>query len=446
MIAQPLGAILRTTKGKKPKQLHDSPLPGLLPYIDISAVENGTQRQWAHPSESKIVSADSLVMVWDGARSGWVGITKFEGALGSTLAALESPLNKRFLASFLREHFSDINANHRGSGIPHVNPDYLKAIEVPVLSEHAQVAIADLADAAADKARSVRLHLAAARRSTQRFRQAVLASACSGRLTADWRQNHDVSAELQEWLAQLQSERASIGHSHGKAPLPPHLAESLPELPGSWKWVSADEVCSTITKGTTPASHLMSQDAGEVPYLKVYNLTFTGLVDFSVRPTFVSQETHSGILRRSRAVPGDVLMNIVGPPLGKVAIVPASYPEWNINQAIAIFRPLRSMRSDFIALCLLSPLIVGAATRRAKATAGQHNLTLEICREVALPLTAPSEQAEILRRVKQLFDVADEAERCVEAASKRVERSSRAVLAKALRGELSILDVEGAGG
>ena len=180
----------------------------------------------------------------------------------------------------------------------------------------------------------------------------------------------------------------------------------------------------------------MSPDAGEIPYLKVYNLTFTGVVDFSVRPTFVARETHKGRLKRSRVYPSDVLMNIVGPPLGKVSMVPDDYPEWNINQAIAVFRPLPSMRSDFITWCLLSPLIVGAATRRAKATAGQHNLTLEICRELALPLPPPSEQAEIIQRLDQLLGLAGGLQARVEAASKHVERSSHAVLAKAFRGDL----------
>src|ERR1700694_4882750 len=152
---EPLGSILKTTKGKKPKILHDAPAPGRVPYIDISAVERGTQRQWADPREAKIIPAEALVMVWDGARSGWVGLTKFDGALGSTLAALESCLNKRFLAAFLKVHFADISANTRGSGIPHVDPAHLKALEVPILTEAEQLLVADLVEASAEKAASV---------------------------------------------------------------------------------------------------------------------------------------------------------------------------------------------------------------------------------------------------------------------------------------------------
>src|SRR5258708_24292716 len=78
--------------------------------------------------------------------------------------------------------------------------------------------------------------------------------------------------------------------------------------------------------------------AGDIPYLKVNNLSFGGPLDFTKSRTFVRKHLHDHDLSRSKVVPGDVLMNIVGPPLGKVAVVPDSHPEYNINQAIARFR------------------------------------------------------------------------------------------------------------
>ena len=95
------------------------------------------------------------------------------------------------------------------------------------------------------------------------------------------------------------------------------------------------ELCFFITKGTTPAKKELFSGHGEIPFVKVYNLTFSNKLDFSIDPTFVSNATHKGFLKRSITYPGDVLMNIVGPPMGKVSIVPHDYPEWNINQEIA---------------------------------------------------------------------------------------------------------------
>ena len=91
-----------------------------------------------------------------------------------------------------------------------------------------------------------------------------------------------------------------------------------------------ENVCFFITKGTTPKkTELMSE--GEIPFIKVYNLTFDISLDFTIEPTFVSKEVHTGFLSRSIVYPGDMLMNIVGPPMGKVSIVPDIFSEWNIN-------------------------------------------------------------------------------------------------------------------
>jgi type I restriction enzyme S subunit len=63
-----------------------------------------------------------------------------------------------------------------------------------------------------------------------------------------------------------------------------------------------------------------------VPSLKVYNIVDQRL-DFDYKPQFIARDLHGGAMRRARALPGDVLMNIVGPPLGKVAVVSDQYPE-----------------------------------------------------------------------------------------------------------------------
>lgn len=76
--------------------------------------------------------------------------------------------------------------------------------------------------------------------------------------------------------------------------------------------------------------------------LKVYNIV-DQKIDFDYKPQFITSETHSkGSSARSVAFPNDVLMNIVGPPLGKVAILTNQFPEWNLNQAITLFRVKKS--------------------------------------------------------------------------------------------------------
>lgn len=209
------------------------------------------------------------------------------------------------------------------------------------------------------------------------------------------------------------------------------------KLPDGWRWARAEDICEFITKGTTPKANKLFSGSGDVPFIKVYNLTFDGTLDFSVNPTFVSKETHAGELARSKVYPGDVLMNIVGPPLGKVSIAPDTFPEWNMNQAVARFRPLEFCDRKYLSIALRTEDVLSWAVKRAKATAGQFNLTLEICRDLPIPLPPLEEQRRIVAEVERRLSVAREVESVVEKALARSARLRQAVLKSAFEGKLT---------
>lgn len=178
-------------------------------------------------------------------------------------------------------------------------------------------------------------------------------------------------------------------------------ATEIGVVPEDWDVVRAGDLCSVVTKGSTPASQ--TRDTGDVPFFKVYNIDPGGFVDFTYQPTFIPRHVHDTELKRSRVRPGDVLMNIVGPPLGKVATVPHDFPEANINQAIAVFRPER-VEPEFLNACLSSEHLFGWALSRAKRTSTQLNLTLELCRDYPMPLPPRDERSHILRAVQATID------------------------------------------
>ena len=212
--------------------------------------------------------------------------------------------------------------------------------------------------------------------------------------------------------------------------------KELPELPLAWEWSRAEELCHWITKGTTPSKGELFSGSGEVPFIKVYNLTFSDQLDFSVEPTFISSDTHKIALKRSKLFPGDVLINIVGPPLGKTAIVPDDFSEWNMNQAIAVFRPKERLYNRFLLYWLSSEWFLSWALSRSKATAGQRNLTLQICRDTPVPLPSFDEQCEIVRRIETAFAKIDRLAAEAEKALKLTDRLDQRILAKAFAGEL----------
>lgn len=76
----------------------------------------------------------------------------------------------------------------------------------------------------------------------------------------------------------------------------------------------------------------------------------------------------------------------------------------------------------------VSSRIVGSAIK---------NLHLVDMRVLAIPFPSIEEQAEIVRRVEQLFTYADQIEQRVKNAQFRVNHLTQAILAKAFRGELT---------
>jgi type I restriction enzyme S subunit len=162
------------------------------------------------------------------------------------------------------------------------------------------------------------------------------------------------------------------------------IGDFVPPL--GWKVKRAEEIVSApITKGTTP-TRLMNTERAFVPFLKVYNLTFTGDLDFTIDPTYVEPEVHNMELKRSKVFPGDILMNIVGPPLGKTALIPKDFPEANVNQAIAIYRIEDPETREFFAEYLRADLAQKWLARQSKKTSGQQNLTLHIVQQLPVPI------------------------------------------------------------
>lgn len=64
------------------------------------------------------------------------------------------------------------------------------------------------------------------------------------------------------------------------------------------------------------------------------------------------------------------------------------------------------------------------------------NLTMRKFQELQIPHPSLEEQAEIVRRVEQLFAFADQVEAKVGEAKTRIDRLTQSILAKAFRGEL----------
>lgn len=286
------------------------------------------------------------------------------------------------------------------------------------------------------------------------FRASVLKAAVEGTLTAEWRKQHPQTEPASELLKRILTERRhrweedQLRKFKEKGRVPPNNwkakykepvapdTTNLPSLPEGWCWARTEQTCDFITKGTTPPGLDAPSSNNEIPFIKVQHLSGTGSFHFGESPSFVSHEIHKGFLSRSIVHPDDVLMNIVGPPLGQVSIVPDWFTEWNVNQAISIFRAIPGLSHRFLALSLLSHPVLAQALRRAKTTAGQVNLTLEVCRDLAIPFPPFREQEAIVEAAEGQLSIIAHLESILEAKLNNTKALRQSLLCHAFSGQL----------
>jgi type I restriction enzyme, S subunit len=328
----------------------------------------------------------------------------------------------------------------RATAIPGLNREdaYKLPVNVPPPNEQREILVR--VNTLLRQSQNARQELIRIPRLIERYKQAILAAAFKGTMTAELRAGVD-EPSAPPAIEKLEAERKALflgsKSNPGQYVRPERDPAIAPfSIPDAWLWLRAEAVCDFITKGTTPPATDMTAGTGEIPYIKVYNLTFNASLDFALDPTFISKRTHEKNLLRSKVYPGDVLINIVGPPLGKVSIVPDTSPEWNMNQAIAVFRPIPMVNRRFLAFWLLSQEVLTWAISRSKATAGQANLTLQICRDLPIPVCSVSEQDEIVKRIDTAFAAIDCAAAETRRATDLLDRVDQAILAKAFCGEL----------
>jgi type I restriction enzyme S subunit len=103
-------------------------------------------------------------------------------------------------------------------------------------------------------------------------------------------------------------------------------------------------------------------------------------------------------------------MNLVGPPLGKVAVVTDQYPAWNVNQALAIFRPISFFDSRYLCYVIGCPSTLREVLEDTRGTAGQDNLSLMQARSLRIPLVTLAYQRRLVQEVEKVSAILDELE------------------------------------
>lgn len=160
-------------------------------------------------------------------------------------------------------------------------------------------------------------------------------------------------------------------------------------------------------------------------------------IDFDYKKQFIKEEVHNGALKRCRAFPGDLIMNIVGPPLGKLAIIPDSLSECNFNQAAVLIRPTILEMNKYLFWYLSEMSEINEV--ETKGVAGQNNISVTQAHNMKIPLPPLSEQPRIVAKLDELMNYCDELESSIKESQQQNKLLLRQVLREALEPATAIL-------
>lgn len=325
-------------------------------------------------------------------------------------------------------------------GQKRVPQSFLEDTELPLPPKDEQKRIVEKVEQLLTRVNAARQRLARVPIILKLFRQAVLAAACSGRLTADWREQHP-EVEPSQTLVERITERRGQDTSRRPRAVPQLDSDgNLPDLPESWAWVPAGLAYVDARYGTSVKCH--KDMTHGVPVLRVPNIA-RGLLDLSdLKFTRLSKSDLSKLMLHE----GDVLVCRTN---GSLDLVGKAAVTQNLSRPHAFASYLIRLRLDestalphYFHCFLSSQFGRQQIEEKARTTAGQFNLNLEILGGLAVPLPPLDEQREIVRRVAALFKLADAIERRVAAGTKRADKLTQAILARAFRGELVPTEAE----
>lgn len=160
-------------------------------------------------------------------------------------------------------------------------------------------------------------------------------------------------------------------------------------------WCRLEDI-AYVASGSTPDKTCFVENG--IPYIKMYNLR-NQKIDFAYHPQYITEEVHNGKLLRSRTEVGDLIMNIVGPPLGKLAIIPATLPQANFNQAAVLIRPykFKKVLVPYLKAYLEEMSEINSIATRGSA--GQVNISLTQSQNMRIPLPPLNEVERIIKEI-----------------------------------------------
>lgn len=398
----------------KPRKQKAAPSSlGTLPFVGLEHVEAHSARILGHGCTSEMKSAVAVFQEGDvlyGRLRPYLNKVvrpEFSGAASAEFIVLpgNEELDARFLHRLLMQPAFVEFASHINQGDrPRVDFNQIGefALGLPPVEEQRRI-VAKL-DKLFERSKSAREELARISRLVERYREAILAAAFRGSLTAEWRRAKGMPVEVEVRLEQQEPYR------------------QLFEAPPTWSSATIESVCEIIGGSQPPKTTFVYEP--QEGYVRLVQIR-----DYKSdeRATYIPKS-----LARRFCSSEDVMIGRYGPPLFQIL----RGLEGAYNVALMKAVPREGCSNEFLFYRLQDPALRRYVEMGSDRTAGQDGVNKAHLVKYPLFLPSEEEQAVLVSRLKDRLASIDRSEKEVSRAMALLNRLDQATLAKAFRGEL----------
>lgn len=395
-------------KGRNPTELSDDYVEGYFPYLSMDSLRGKSHSKFAPLVRGLFLAREGQpLIIWDGSNAGEFVLGK-EGIVSSTMAAafLNMQLDPQYYWYLCLCFEPEMRRHANGMGIPHVNGDELKNINLGVPAKLEQTQIASFLDHETSKI--------------------------------------DTLIEKQQTLIQLLKEKrqAVISHAVTKGLNPDALmkdsgVEWLGEVPEHWE-VSKLKYYSSIQGGYAFSSDSFTEEGVQI--LKIGNV-YQNRLALERQPTFVP-EVMLEALPDFIVKDGDILMSLTG-TLGKrdygFAVAIKDDGKYLLNQRVAKLNPAdEKIDRDFLLNVLWSESYLNQLYSLPSGTK-QANLSNSDVLDIVITLPpSKTEQKEIAVELQNQKDIFDKAIQKAMTSIELMQERRTALISAAVTGKIDV--------
>lgn len=347
--------------------------------------------------------------------------------------------SKSFLIYLLNSEIviKQIEKHVKGTTRPRINLGVVRGLTLPLPPLAEQKIIADKLDTLLAQVEATQVRLQSIPAILKAFRQSVLFSAVTGKLTEEWRVKNPTKP-VNLYVEKHNANKKGFLKVRGKTGW--DSASNLFDLPPNWAWIEnyklARDESNAICAG--PFGTIFKakdfRDEG-IPIIFLRHVKESGFNQN--KPTFMDRDVWKKWHQDYSVFGGELLVTKLGDPPGECCIFPEGIGVAMVTpDVLKMHVDTEVADKEYLKHFFNSP----ASKKMVAASAfGVTRLRIDMSLFKLFPIPLPpiEEQCEIVRQIEELFVLADCIEQKSNAALERVNNLTQSILVKAFRGELT---------